>query len=33
VRYAALEKRPRLIVPMLMSAGAAIEADWALEVK
>jgi hypothetical protein len=26
VRYAALEKRPRLIVPMLVSAAPAIEA-------
>ena len=29
---AALEELPRLIVPMLVSAGPAIEADWALEV-
>ena len=32
VRYAALEKLPRFVVPMLVSAGPAIEADWALEV-
>ena len=24
---------PRFVVPMLVSAGPAIEADWALEVK
>jgi hypothetical protein len=29
----ALEKLPRFIVSMLVSAGRAIEADWALEVK
>jgi len=33
VRYAALAKLPRFIVPMLVSAGLAIDADWALEVK
>ena len=30
---AALEELPRFIVPMLVSAGPAIEADRALEVK
>ena len=33
VPYAALEELPRFIVPMMVSAGPAIEADWALEVK
>jgi len=33
VRYAALGKRPRFVVPLLVSAGSAIEAGWAVEVK
>jgi hypothetical protein len=33
VRYVALEEFPRFVVPMLVSAGPAIEADWALDVK
>jgi hypothetical protein len=33
VRYAALEKLPRFVAPMLVSAGPAIEADRALEVE